>query len=102
MVADIAIEKLEEEIKSMQLDKNWNKPYCLFLDAREHKILDLEKMQKDDVSEDKKRKWLTAAIRPNQELYAAITNTRTIEHILKGMNLGTSSPVDSLNWDQFF
>ena len=72
------------------------------MDAWEHKILDLEKIQKDDVSKDKKRKWLTATICPNQELYAAITNTRTIEHILKGMNLGTSSPVNSLNWDQFF
>ena len=102
VVADIAIEKMEEEIQAMRLDKNWNKPYCSFLDSWEHKILDLEKMQKHEVSEDKKRKWLTAAIRPNPELYSAITNTRTIEHILRGMNLGTAAPVDSLNWEQFY
>ena len=102
VVADIAIEKIEEEIQGMRLDKNWNKPYCSFLDSWEHKILDLEKMQKHEVSDDKKRKWLTAAIRQNSELYSAITNTRTIEHILKGMNLGTAAPIDALNWEQFY
>ena len=75
---DVAIEALEKEITNMVLHDKWNKPLEEFLNNWEHKIFDLENLRDDSISETDKRRWLTASIRPHQELYSAVSNAQTI------------------------
>ena len=101
--ADIAIavikSELMSELMSMKLDDRWKQPYEAFLDAWDHKVLDLDNMLDENVSGPEKRSWLTSAIRLNNDLYTAVSNAQVVEHTLAGLNKGMEH---KLSYDQFY
>ena len=101
--ADIAIEviksELMPELMTMKLDDRWKQPYEVFLDAWDHKVLDLENMLDESVSAPEKRNWLTSAVRLNNDLYTAVSNAQVVEHTLAGLNKGMEH---KLSYDQFY
>ena len=97
--ADIAIEAIKTELMAMKLDDRWNQSYEAFLDAWDHKVLDLENMLDENVSDSDKRSWLTSAIRLNNDLYTAVSNAQVVEHTLAGLNTGMGL---KLSYDQFY
>ena len=62
IAADIAVEAARSELMTMKLDDHWNKSYESFLDEWDHKVMDLENMLNDNISDIDKRNWLTNAI----------------------------------------
>ena len=97
--ADIAIEAIKSELMSMKLDDQWNQSYEAFLDAWDHKVLDLENMLDQNIAGPEKRTWLTSAIRLNNDLYTAVSNAQVVEHTLAGLNKGMDH---KLSYDQFY
>ena len=77
--AAISIDKLRKSIISFTLDDKWNKPITKFLGVWTNKIMDLERLTGHNISDDDKRTWITASLRPHKEMYTAVTQARTFE-----------------------
>ena len=92
--AELAAERLRLELLKFKLDDKWSKSNEQFLDVWETKVQDLEQIQDTEVSEDRKREWLTTAIRPHAELYRAVFDSKLLTAtmaILGSSSSGVSS-----------
>ena len=96
--AEIAINKLRDEILKMRLDNNWSKPLETFLDHWESKVEDLEDLQDSSVPDDRKMEWLSTTIKPHSELYRTIFESKIITSTLGVLNASQKQ----LSFDQLF
>ena len=95
---DVKMEQLEAELEKFKLDDNWNKSVETFLDQFNLKIMEIENIQNDSMSEKEKRRFLIRAIRGHPTMFEAVTNAQTTESVMSQMK---GEPV-KLSWEQFY
>ena len=71
--ADLTAEQLENQLRSMKLDSNWNKQLETFLHLWTTRLHDLESVRDESVSESDRRCWFTTSIKHHPQLYQGIT-----------------------------
>ena len=84
---EINIDSIERDIHNFRLTDTWSGTLESFFTRFEHKILDLEEVSKEEVSDKEKRKWLDNAIRGHSDLQGAITTSRVVQQTLSGKAL---------------
>ena len=89
--AELAIERLQNDLLKLKLDDRWPKSLESFLDMWDSKVEDLETLMDTQVSDDRKHEWLSSAIRPHAELYGAVFNSKIISATLRQMNGSTTT-----------
>jgi len=95
--ANLSSEALEQQLRNMRLDQNWNKPVETFLHTWTSKLHDLETVRDELVGDADRRRWLTAAIKGNNDLYQGVNTAKSVEQAMKGI-----SGMTEINWERFF
>ena len=93
--AELTEEHILDEIHKLRLTSSWTRPLEAFFTLFEHKVLDLESVRDQTVSETEKRKWLDAAIREHTELQEAVSMSKIVQQT-------TSGSTTSLSYDQYY
>ena len=95
--ANLSAEALEQQLRSMKLDKSWNKKVETFLHTWSSRMHDLESIRDETVSEGDKRRWLTNSIKHHDALYQGINTAKSVENAMNGM-----SGYSGMTWEKFF